>query len=301
MTTRRPALSLFELLIVLALLALLFALLLPAVFKIRVAAARSQSSNNLKQLALANHNYHDVNQVLPPGNDDNNFSAAARLLPYIEQDNLYKLIDFTKPSTDPANATVRGALVKVFINPRDPQMGAVPGAAPTNYLFNAGSEPSLKDNNGVFYQDSKVRLADITDGTSNTLMIGETLKGDGGKSAKEVARQYVQLGKDALKNLSDESGEKEWKDDKHIAGDRCASWIEGRFLQGTFTGTRLANDARPDVSCEGLGGLSGLRSLDNTITIAICDGSVRTVTKELKLETWKALCGRNDGIALPDF
>jgi type II secretory pathway pseudopilin PulG len=301
MTTRRPALSLFELLIVLALLAILLGLLFPVIFKIRVAAARTQSANNLKQLALANHNYFDVNQVLPPGNDDNNFSAAARLLPYIEQDNLYKLIDFTKPSTDPANANVRKALVKTFINPRDPQMGAEPGVGPTNYLFNAGSEPSLKDNNGVFYQDSKVKLSDITDGTSNTLMIGETLKGDGIKTAKEVARQYVLLGKDALKNLADESGEKEWKDSKHIAGDRCASWIEGRFLQGTFTGTRLANDPRPDVSCDGQGGLSGLRSLDNTITFALCDGSVRTVTKDLKLETWKALCGRNDGQVIPDF
>ncbi|HEV3256020.1 MAG TPA: DUF1559 domain-containing protein, partial [Gemmataceae bacterium] len=166
MTTRRPALSLFELLIVLALLALLFALLLPAVFKVRVAAARSQSANNLKQLALANHSYADTNQVFPSGNDDNNFSAAARLLPYIEQDNVYKLIDFTKPSTDPANANVRQVLIKIFINPRDPQMGAVAGVGPTNYLFNAGSEPSLKDNNGIFYQDSKIKFSDITDGTS---------------------------------------------------------------------------------------------------------------------------------------
>jgi type II secretory pathway pseudopilin PulG len=301
MTTRRPALSLFEILIVLALLAILLGLLFPVIFKIRVAAARSQSANNLKQMALACHNYHDANAAFPAGSDDNNFSAAARLLPYVEQDNLYKQIDFTKPSTDPANAVARGALVKVFINPRDPQMGSEPGVAPTNYLFNAGSEPALKDNNGVFYQDSKVKLADITDGTSNTLMIGETLKGDGGKTAKEVARQYVLLGKDALKKLGDESGEKEWKDNKHIAGDRCASWIEGRFLQGTFTGTRLANDARPDVSCDGQGGLSGLRSLDGSITFALCDGSVRTVSKDLPLETWKALCGRNDGQIIPNF
>jgi hypothetical protein len=63
----------------------------------------------------------------------------------------------------------------------------------------------------------------------------------------------------------------------------------------------MANDSRPDVSCDGKGGLSGLRSPENSVIIALCDGSVRNVTKDLKLETWKALCGRNDGIATPDF
>jgi prepilin-type N-terminal cleavage/methylation domain-containing protein len=300
-THHRRGFSLFELLVAIALLALLFALLLPAVQKVREAAGRAQSQNNLKQMGLAAHNYHDTYNHFPAGNDKNNFSATAQLLPFIEQNNIYQMIDFKKSSDDPANATPRGLLIKTFFSPLDAQMTVVANNGPTNYLWNAGSKPGLKDNDGVFYQDSKVRLADITDGTSNTLMIGETLKGDGLKTAKEVARQYVLLGKDALKNLSDESGEKEWKDNKQIKGDRCASWIDGRFLQGTFTGTRPANDPRPDVSCDGQGGLSGLRSLDNTITFALCDGSVRTVTKELKLETWKALCGRNDGQVIPEF
>jgi type II secretory pathway pseudopilin PulG len=284
MTTHRRALTLFELLVVLALLVLLFGLLFPAVLRVRVAAARSQSANNLKQIVLGCHVYHDANGKFPPGNDANNFSAAAPLLPYVEQDNLYKLIDFAKPCTDPANAQVRQVFVKLFINPRDPQMGPVPGVGPTNYWFNAGANPDLTDNNGVFYQDSKVRLADILDGTSNTVAVGETLKGDGGAAAMDVHRQYVKLGKDALKGLKDESGVQEWKDSKAIAGDRCASWIDGRFLQGTFTGTRAFNDERPDVSCDGAGGLSALRSLDDTITIALCDGSVRTVRKQLKLD-----------------
>jgi prepilin-type processing-associated H-X9-DG protein len=239
---------------------------------------------------------------LPPGNDANGFSAAARLLPYIEQENVYNQIDFKKPITDKANAEARKAIIKVFLSPQDPVhlVDDVYGA--TNYLFNAGSKFGLVDNDGVFYQDSKIRLTDITDGTSNTLMIGETLKGDGGKKAMDVHRQYVFLKeKDALKNLTEDSGVADFKDNKHIAGDRCASWMDGRFLQGTFTGTRLLNDPKPDVSCDGAAGLSGLRSLEEGTNIAMCDGSVRFVKQNVSLTVWKLLTARNDGQVLPDF
>jgi prepilin-type N-terminal cleavage/methylation domain-containing protein len=298
---RHQGFSLFELLVVLALLALLFALLLPAVQKVREAAARTQSQNNLKQIGLAAHNYADVYKAFPPGDDANHFSAAARLLPYLEQDNVYKLIDFKKPSDDKANAQARGVLIRTFFSPLDGQMMVVAGSAPTNYLFNAGSKPGLKDNDGIFYHDSKVRFPDITDGTSNTLMAGETLKGDGGTKPEDVRRQYVKLGKEALAGLKDDSGEREWKEDKDIVGDRGAAWIDGRFLQGTFTGTRVANDPRPDVSCGGAGGLSGLRSMEPFINLLLCDGSVRSVNKKLDLEGWKRLCSRNDGQQIPDF
>src|SRR5262249_47265100 len=194
MTRRtRPAFTLFQLLVVLALLALLFALLLPVIAKVRAQALRAQKLNNLKQIALACHNYHDTFNQMPSGNNANGFSASAHLLPFVEQDNLYKLIDFKKPATDKANAQARAATIKVFLSPQDPITSVDKEAGATNYLFNAGTKPSLKDNDGVFFQDSKVRITDITDGTSNTLMLGETLKGDGGNKATDVKRQYVAL------------------------------------------------------------------------------------------------------------
>jgi Tfp pilus assembly protein PilE len=295
---RRYGLTLFQLLVVLAILAILIGLLLPAVQKVREAAARAQSQNNLKQIALGCHGFHDANNHFPSGNDPNNFSAAAQLLPYLEQDNVFKSIDFKKPVDDKANADARKTMIKIFLSPSDAVMTVDPNSGPTNYLYNAGSKPALEDNDGLFYQDSKVRFVDITDGTSNTLLAGETRKGDGGTKAVTVLRQHVALGKDALKEVKPDSGVQDWKDNKHIAGDRCASWMEGRFLQGTFNGTLKINDQRPDVSCAGLGGVSGLRTDLPGTNVGMGDGSVRYVTKNISMETWKALTTRNGGEVL---
>jgi type II secretory pathway pseudopilin PulG len=301
MRNQRHAFTLFQLLVVLAIIAILIGLLLPAVQKVREAAARTQSQGNLRQLAIAVHSYADANQVMPPGLDDNHFSAAAYLLPYIEQDNLFKQINFKQAMEDKANADARKAVVKIFLSPLDGIMAVDPNYGATNYLFNAGANASLTDNNGVFYLNSKVRLPDITDGTSQTLMIGETLKGDGRNKAMDPRRQHVALKEAALKNLADDAGVKEWKDDKNIAGNRCASWMDGRYLQGTWTAGRPINDMRPDVDCGGAGGWAGFRTGTTGCNIALCDGSARFVTKNVGLDVWKPLAGRNDGLVVPDF
>ena len=82
-------------------------------------AVRNQSENNLKQIGLGLQSYHDANGTLPPGNDDNNFSALARLLPYLEYGNLYNMIDFTKAMDDKVNVAARKTVVKVYLNPLD--------------------------------------------------------------------------------------------------------------------------------------------------------------------------------------
>jgi type II secretory pathway pseudopilin PulG len=291
---RRSAFTLFQLLTVLAILAFGFALFMPGIAKMRIMAARAQSTNNLKQMNLALINYAVANRQLPPGVDDNNFSTAAKVLPYLEQGNLYNSIKFDKPITDEANAAARKTVVASFLNPLDPIKSVRDDSGATNYLFN----------DQIFFRNSKLKYPqDFPDGTSQTIFTGETLKGDNGDKAEDVRRQYVLLKKDDLKEAKPDTGEAYWKENKNIAGDRCASWIDGRFLQGTFNGKLKLNDGRPDVSCGGEGGVSTLRSLTDDILVGVADGSVRVLNaKKLSFITWtNALCP-NDGNPLgPDW
>jgi competence protein ComGC len=291
---RRRGFTLFQLLVVLAILLILLALLLPAVQKVREAAARTQSLGNFKQLCIAVHMYNDAHGLLPPGVDDNHFSAASKLLPFMEQANAYKLIDFKKSIDDKANAPARGLRFKTFLSPRDPIPSAKPEWGATNYLFN----------DLVFPPNSKMTINKIAmwDGASNTVLIGETLKGDGGAEAADVRRRYILLARDELKRVGPDSGVKYFKDNKNVADDRCSSWMDGQFLQGTFNGKLRPNDERPDVSCGGVSGVSALRSLDDKVIVGMCDGSARMVKNKISRTTWQYAMDPADGMPLgPDW
>ena len=297
----RRAFTLFDLIVLLASGAIGIGVLLPYVDKIRQAAARTRSQNNLKQIGLACHAYYNDQNSFPAGVDANGFSAAARILPYLEQNNIYQTIDFKKSVDAKENAEARKAIITTFLNPSDPIRSVSADWGATNYLFSAGSKADLANNDGVFYLDSKTLLPDIKDGTSQTMMVAETLKGDSGVKAMDVHRQHVLYKKDELGRLKPESGVQDFKDNKNIAADRCGSWMDGRFLQGTFTAARTLNDPRPDVNCGGAGGLSGLRSLSDGVNVAMCDGSVRYITMKIPLEVWQALATRDGQEILPNF
>lgn len=185
---RRPAFALIELLVVIATIATLIGLLLPAVQKMRMAAARISCTNNFKQIGLALHQYHDTLGSLPPGITPALQGEAfplmgwlTRVLPFIEQEPLWSLtrIAYEEEPSKPYKLPHYGIMspIKSFSCPADDRTQGVHPThygllvALTDYLGNLGTNYTI--DNGVLYWGSHTRLTDITDGTSNTLLVGE--------------------------------------------------------------------------------------------------------------------------------
>jgi len=193
--------TLIELLVVIAIIAILIALLLPAVQQAREAARRTSCKNKLKQLALGLHNYHDVANCFPFGWDQRGSSWSTMLLPYIDQGPLYKTLIFREggPGNWSANGSpneaAAGTVLEIFrcpsmVQPLHVNNRGIPRRVPASYRGNAGSEASSDDastitipntkglehlkQNGIFYACSRIRLRDIIDGSSQTLLLGES-------------------------------------------------------------------------------------------------------------------------------
>jgi prepilin-type N-terminal cleavage/methylation domain-containing protein len=177
----RTAFTLIELLVVIAIIAILIGLLLPAVQKVRAAAARMQSANNLKQITLAVHNYHDANGVVPPlaervKSGGNYASAHYFLLPYVEQDNLYKLGQTNNGVWELSPNNAGSQTLKTFISPRDPS-NPLPIWRETNggtwAMSNYGANHAIFGIPCGSNTVSNTKLVGISDGTSNTVGFAE--------------------------------------------------------------------------------------------------------------------------------
>ncbi len=199
--------TLVELLVVIAIIGILVGLLLPAVQAAREAARRMQCTNNIRQLGLAVHNYESANRRLPSGWIANNahgepgWGWAAALLPYMEGNNLHSQIDFRLPIEDPVHAQVRVTVIPTFLCPSDtgPNLFEIAAGDGHDHDHDAYSlvddspeklfrlsksnligmfgtfelENAPYNGNGMFHGNSRIKFRDVTDGLSNTLMVGE--------------------------------------------------------------------------------------------------------------------------------
>jgi prepilin-type N-terminal cleavage/methylation domain-containing protein/prepilin-type processing-associated H-X9-DG protein len=202
---RRSGFTLIELLVVIAIIAVLIALLLPAVQSAREAARRAHCMNNLKQLGIALHNYHDAVSAFPPGylaasrfidgetDTSPGWSWASMILPYLDNGPLFSATNFYLPIQSPANTTSTRTILSALICPSDqlPSGGAfavtdglgntVATVAPASYAACTGNDQAdvalgLNNDglgNGLFFRNSGIRLAAVTDGTSQTVMLEE--------------------------------------------------------------------------------------------------------------------------------
>lgn len=314
---RRPAFTLIELLVVIAIIAVLIGLLLPAVQKVREASARAKCSNNLKQLALAAHNFHDANGVLPEG--DPKFGAHGTwqilVLPYLEQSAMFQAyVNYGQASgqrspvfsESPNVEKVTSQRLAILTCPSDNNSqapfpinvnGVVYRVTAHNYAANYGNTTYKRATpyggvafNGAPFNSSfsgkiSVKLSDIADGTSSTLLFAEVLNGINGPND----------------SITDFRG--------------MTWWGPG----GSFTTYYQPNTTSPDLMpsttlCNNLPNLGLPCSVNEIDTIfstrsrhsggvntALADGSVKFISNGIDLSTWRSLGTTKGGEVLASY
>ncbi len=321
---RRTAFTLVELLVVIAIIGILVALLLPAIQAAREAARRTQCTNQIKQVATAMHNYHDTYKKLPAYqyhvsgvNSWQGHGPFTMILPYMEQQPLYDQVDFTRAWDHGNNQNVRRTHLEVLTCPSDLEYPN-PTYGGTNYAFCGGARRDFYStggpipSSGMFLRRRESKLGDVLDGTSNTVMIGEILKGDDANGTLSPKRDYT----NSLSLPTDEFPTAAEIETAGIACDSTATgWQQsnaGRDWIASFPGQVAFNTIAPPnwqhiTCCSGGGfgyacdrnGIVPARSLHpGGVLIALGDASTRFVPDSVELVVWERMGARADGEAV---
>ncbi len=330
---RRPAFTLIELLVVIAIIAILIGLLLPAVQKVREAASRLKCQNNLKQIGLALHNYHDANGKLPLGNRGGGgygYNWRLFILPYMEQSSLYSKFDQTQSSWSNAMAPCDGVVIPnyrcpstslpefaVSMNPSGttysqvqrvtyvgisgatPDIFAGSGYVESRQIAGAGTTGCCTGGwttaGGPLVPNFAIKLTDITDGTSNTMAVSEQSDYLTQTDGVKVDWQTGWHGwLIGTSEIGVPGGPNFANTDNRIFG-----LVSVRYQINQKTGWPVGGDCGGRGVCPNFGSNVPLNSTHTGgVNAAFCDGSVHFLSDATPILTLAAISTRDDGLAI---
>jgi prepilin-type N-terminal cleavage/methylation domain-containing protein/prepilin-type processing-associated H-X9-DG protein len=318
MIVKRSAFTLIELLVVIAIIAILIGLLLPAVQKVREAANRMSCQNNLKQIGIALHNYHDSYGSLPPARTQpNGISIHSFLLQFIEQDNLCNTMGMMMPYDDMSNQTAYSTPVKTFVCPSDSLTSVPAGWASTSYRCNEGTSivfsygdtdvngvnKTMPAPNGPFFANSSYRIADIIDGLSNTAFFSEHITGDFSNAVVTEHADTFQPGThpttadQAIQDCASiDISNLAFQGNSNIG----APWVRGYHSTTSYWHSSLPNTRSCMFPPQRIMTTANSRHPAG-VNLLLGDGSVRFVSYGIDLATWRALGTRNGNERLNEF